>query len=301
MNRKVIIWGHKLHSHTHSYIHNAYYEAFKYMGYDTYWFDKYDNISGFNFENSIFLTEDQAQDGIPLNKSSKYILHHSKLDKYIDNGCDYINLCNYVGPCKDGISFNYSNDEVEYGLEELTYYSFWDEDNKAIYQPWATSVLPNQIPNEPEPFNNNNEIYYVGSITPNNIKYINEFRSSCDNNGKNFINRRRVSEVDAKALITSSYMYPDIRENWHVEVGYVPCRIFKNISYGCIPVTNSEHIRDFFGENSVPYGKPNEMFKVSEAYLSDVNNIEHSKWLINEIKEHHTYVTRIKTLISLLG
>ena len=35
---KVIIWGHPLHSHTHSYIHEAYYRAFKYLGYDVYWF-----------------------------------------------------------------------------------------------------------------------------------------------------------------------------------------------------------------------------------------------------------------------
>lgn len=27
--KKVVIWGHKLHSHTHSYIHNAFYNAFK--------------------------------------------------------------------------------------------------------------------------------------------------------------------------------------------------------------------------------------------------------------------------------
>jgi len=29
---KIIIWGHKLHSHTHSYIHSGYYEAFKKLG-----------------------------------------------------------------------------------------------------------------------------------------------------------------------------------------------------------------------------------------------------------------------------
>jgi Lrp/AsnC family transcriptional regulator for asnA, asnC and gidA len=32
--KKVVIWGHKLHSHTHSYIHNGFYIAFKHLGYD---------------------------------------------------------------------------------------------------------------------------------------------------------------------------------------------------------------------------------------------------------------------------
>jgi hypothetical protein len=35
---KVIIWGHPLYSHTHSYVHEAYYRAFKSMGYDVHWF-----------------------------------------------------------------------------------------------------------------------------------------------------------------------------------------------------------------------------------------------------------------------
>ena len=36
---KVIIWGHELHNHTHSYIHNAFYRTFKYLGYNVYWFN----------------------------------------------------------------------------------------------------------------------------------------------------------------------------------------------------------------------------------------------------------------------
>jgi len=63
---KVIIWGHKLHSHTHSYIHNAFYIAFKHMGYETYWFDDKDDVKKFDFSNSLFLTEGQVDKKIPL-------------------------------------------------------------------------------------------------------------------------------------------------------------------------------------------------------------------------------------------
>ena len=48
-NQKVIIWGHKLHSHTHSYIHNAYFTTFKKLGFETFWFDDKDDVSNFNF------------------------------------------------------------------------------------------------------------------------------------------------------------------------------------------------------------------------------------------------------------
>ena len=42
--KKVVIWGHKLYSHTHSFIHSGFFKAFKHLGYDTYWFDNNDNI-----------------------------------------------------------------------------------------------------------------------------------------------------------------------------------------------------------------------------------------------------------------
>jgi hypothetical protein len=31
--KQIVIWGHKLHTHTHSYIHNAFFRAFQKMGY----------------------------------------------------------------------------------------------------------------------------------------------------------------------------------------------------------------------------------------------------------------------------
>ena len=35
---KIVIWGYPLHSHTHSYIHAAFYKAFTHLEYETYWF-----------------------------------------------------------------------------------------------------------------------------------------------------------------------------------------------------------------------------------------------------------------------
>ena len=53
--KHIIIWGHKLHSHTHSYIHNAFFIAFAKLGYETHWFDDNDDISNFYFIHSKYL------------------------------------------------------------------------------------------------------------------------------------------------------------------------------------------------------------------------------------------------------
>ena len=83
MSKKFIAWGLKLHSHTHSYIHVAYCKAFQYLGYDVYHLDDSDDISNFDFTNSIFLTAGICDKNIPIIKEAKYILHNcEELEKY---------------------------------------------------------------------------------------------------------------------------------------------------------------------------------------------------------------------------
>ena len=52
---KIVIWGHKLHSHTHSYIHYGYWRAADYLGHEVYWYDDKDAVHDVDFSNSIFI------------------------------------------------------------------------------------------------------------------------------------------------------------------------------------------------------------------------------------------------------
>jgi hypothetical protein len=288
--RKVVIWGHKPFTHTHSFIHSSYYKAFKKLGYDTYWFDHKDNTCGFNFENTIFFTEDQAHMNIPLNKTSFYILHHCNLAKYLDNSCHYINLGNYTDNCR-----------LDAGFEKLTYYSFFDRKNSTLCQPWGTDLLPDEFYYNLIPFNKSkNKIYYIGSITDDNREMIKTFEKACIDNKKKFINLNDVSDEKARQYIQKSYISPDIRCLHHVNIGYIPCRIFKNISYGAIPATNSLICKEFFN-GVLPFAEDvYQLFAVNEEYIKNDKNREKSKWLINEVKLHHTYITRVNTLLQLI-
>ena len=67
-----------MHSHTHSYIHNAYVVAFKYLGFDTFWFDDKDDVSKFDFTNSLFITEHQVDNHIPKRDDCLYFVHRIK-------------------------------------------------------------------------------------------------------------------------------------------------------------------------------------------------------------------------------
>lgn len=297
MQNKIIIWGHKHNGHTHGYIHSSYYKAFKHLGYETYWFDDNDNVSGFNFDNCIFLTEDQVQKNIPLNKTCKYVLHHTKLDKYIEHGLDFINLANYLKWCDDGISA-YHKENTVVKLNDLCY---WDEKTKTLYQPWATDLVPEEInlDNAIKFDENSASIYYVGS-SHDNTERINLFAREAHANGKNLIIAKTHTDLENLQLIRSSYLSFDMRGDWHIECGYLPCRVFKNISYGRITGTNSEHVKKIFGEHVIYDSDPVNLYKkLVEA--EKTFSIEQVKEAMRFIKENHTYVNRINNIMNLLN
>jgi len=159
---KVIIWGHKLHSHTHSYIHDAFYKAFKELGYETYWFDNNDNVAGFDFENCLFLTEGQVDQRMPYIASSYYLLHNveQKKNKPLYDAGHAITFQVYTHRCQD------QHDDIK-KVDSCIYSS---KSGKTIYIPWATDLLPAQIDTIKEQVIRDwgkpkeKAIYWVGSI-----------------------------------------------------------------------------------------------------------------------------------------
>jgi hypothetical protein len=299
--KKVIIWGHKNTQHTHKYIHSSYYKAFKYLelngsGMETYWFDDNDDVSNFDFNNSIFFTEDQSQRNIPLNRSCKYILHHTNLDKYNDNNLNYINLANYLKYCDEGVSAYHKENTVE----KINDCCFLDNKTKTIYQPWATDLTPNEIIlDDALNYNpNKNEIYYIG-LSHDNSNQINLFRNSVSINNKNFQLIRTNSDEDNRKLIRESLISVDIRGEWHIECGYLPCRIFKNISYGRLTGTNSENIKNIFGDYVVYEKDINNLYN-SLIEAEKTTPIEKIKEGMLFIKEKHTFINRINNLLKVL-
>lgn len=309
MKYKVIIWGHK-NSHTHSYIHAAYYNAFKKLGYETYWFDNYENVNGFDFNNCIFLTEGQVESNIPINKSSKYILHHAfeKINKYIDNDLEYINLGNYLKWCEDGISpyckteigvYPKDNNGKENTVEKIDDCTFWDKTSKTIYQPWGTNLTPDEIKLENAiKFNQNEQnIYYVGSKHDNSAE-IDVFQNVASKNGKNF-RLIKGSEAENYEQIRNSYLSLDLRGSWHITCGYLPCRVFKNISYGRITGTNSEHVKNIFGDYVVYDSDPINLYEklIIAEKETPINNIKDA---MQYVKDKHTYFNRINNLLKFI-
>lgn len=295
---QVVIWGHKLHSHTHSYIHHAFYKAFHHLGYETYWFDDKDDVSDFDFADSLFLTEGQVDQNIPLRKDCNYLLHNCDSKKYKE-----------VVPEANRLKVQvYTNDVLNVpSAVKLAPFIYFDQKGQCVYMPWATDLLPYEIEalqhmQLPTP---DKKVYWIGTIGGGffgNYEQILPFKLACEENGVAFVHAACSNlEIDKSIdLIRRSYMAPSIVGRWQQEKGYIPCRIFKNVSYGQLGITNSQAVYELFEEKIVYNQDTYQLFLEAERKLQSCTKDEINE-SIDFVKSKHTYLNRVQLLISALN
>ncbi len=294
---KVVIWGHKLHSHTHSYIHWGFDRAFKHLGYDTYWFDRNDNVTSFDFSNCLFITEGQVDQNIPVRDDCYYIIHNCKPDKYqhlLKNGHAII-LQVYTHDCLD---------RKEPALSKCFHY---DLNQPIIYMPWATDLLPHEIDavkkQLPTVIKNNTNAQFNGSAgmggLHGNKNAIDAFKKACQEQGKTFTVRGAgsCSMEENIATIQSAYIAPALQGEWQCKQGYIPCRIFKNISYGAMGVTNAPTVYELFEKKIVYNADAHQLFYDAQKQL-ETWTLEDQYALMDLVRDKHTYLNRIESLFS---
>ncbi|MCL5875982.1 MAG: hypothetical protein M1114_05925 [Candidatus Dependentiae bacterium] len=302
---KVVIWGWKLHSHTHSYIHYAFYKTFKHLGYDTYWFDNDDVVDDFDFDNALFITEGQVDQKIPLRNSSYYILHNCEPKKYQDLIDNYHVLLISV----------YIHDILLDGrhgdMQKLSDYHYFSIKDHIFYMPWATDLLPHEIDEVKMRVQDN-----WGHIATKNATWIGSaesgysgpgdqiarFAQACKNNGINFEIKKikrwpgAIEPKDNVEFIFNSYLAPALQCQWQVDHGYIPCRIFKNISYGQMGITNSETVYQLF-DKKIVYNKDEYQLLYDALSAKKSFTLQQQLDLMDFVKEKHTYINRINDLL----
>lgn len=292
---KVVLWGHKLHSHTHSYIHYAFHKAFKSLGYDTYWFDANDDVRNVDFSNSLFITEGQVDRNIPLRDDCRYILHNCDQAKYKPlfekKNCMILQV--------------YTHDVLSRDVTKIEDCLYIENNAPVLYMPWATDLLPDEIDAIKKTIptiKREHKIYFVGSYMgggfDNRAQY-DALNRACQELGVSFEQVRNVSAEENIDLIQRSFIAPTLQGKWQCDVGYIPCRIFKNISYGQPGITNSKTVYELFNKkivyNSDPYQLVYDAKKQSDTMLLDDLYEQ-----MNFVRDHHTYLNRISRLLDFL-
>lgn len=293
---KVVLWGHKLHTHTHSYIHWGFYRAFKQLGYDTYWLDDRDSVAHIDFTNSLFITEGQVHKGMPIRNDCYYIIHNCPAQRYqhLLNNRHAIILQVYTHDC------------LERNEPSFSLCFHYDLNQPIIYMPWATDLLPHEIDQIKQHIAQqtlkNNTAIFVGSIMGGffgNQPEINAFKRAMHENGIQFqhggVNNKSMEEN--VRLVQNALLAPAMQGAWQCRQGYIPCRIFKNISYGAMGITNSKTVYELF-EGKIIYNDNPYQLGLDAVKRVKTWSLQDQYELMDLVKEKHTYLNRIESLFQ---
>jgi len=319
---KIVIWGYPLHSHTHSYAHEAFYKAFKHLNYETYWFHDDDYPKNFDWNNCLFWTEGFADKNIPLNSSSIYFVHvcpnpakyiNAGVKKFIDVRYNHVwhkdHVYSYTLDKKNTVSVGkccyYEPKTYQNVLVKNDYFNYIIEDYDKFYITWATNKLPYEINFEDVNYPRENKIYFCGNISSvgrcENYSTFLPFIKECEKNNIPFIHNdpfaNPLPEEEVILRTKKSLIGIDIRGQEHLRNGYVPCRTFKSISGGHLGTTNSEEVYKEL-EGHCLY-EPN----TANLFYKAIEKSNDKKFILNSmkyIKDNHTYINRIESALKLI-
>ena len=185
---------------------------------------------------------------------------------------------------------------------------------ECVYLYWGTDLLPHEFSYDDINIEKDNAVYYLGS--PGRSHNYPAFKNICEQNGIRWVANnpwvRPLSFDDNKQLMKKSLLCPDFRPigtdkdtlefgikngKNHIEIGYLPCRVLKAISYGQVGITDSAHVKDILKEHVLYHPNMEELFKMAIAERKNVSMIQKA---MDYVRDNHTYINRAHELIKAL-
>ena len=185
------------------------------------------------------------------------------------------------------------------------YVDYIIDDFDKFYLSWATNLLPEEFNLDDVYIPRENAIYFCGSLSNSgvceNMSNWLPFMQECKRNNITFYHndpwKNPLSDDKVKELVQKSLLGIDIRGPEHERTGIITCRIFKNVSYGHLGLTNSKEIYNEMEGNCLYNSNPSELFNIG---MQNRKNYDFIKKSMLYVKENHTYINRINSLFSIL-
>ena len=150
---------------------------------------------------------------------------------------------------------------------------------------------------------NTQQVFWVGSVWNNelnqgNIEEIDELKRVLAFRGIRFIHKHEVSDQKNIAFVRKSRIAPAFGGLWQEKVNLLPIRVFKNISYGQLGITNILKFKEILDDTFINGGSIEELIEYSLSipkndYL-DLISAQQEK-----IKDH-TYLDKIASILVAL-
>ena len=289
-----------------------------------------------NFENTLYIVVGVESKYVPLNESSYYIWHTYSCPIYKEftgteykipinsnfkncNGIPYNNLLKLHTlwkPCENNCCNDKDNGCNSWSRESwsnknvfLTHYYYYNLDHNIVYMPWATDLLPDQIQKNIDNLKNIKTINisnFIGMRLPHWDNYAHELRKyNIQYNGYggtfNINSNKNCSIEQNMKLIQESIIAPALQDPHQIKHEYIPCRIFKNISYGKMGITNSPAVNKLFNNKLIYSNNISELVKEGIEFEQRSDKYEKIKELMEEVRDNHTYINRIEFILEFLN
>jgi len=291
--KKFCIWGFRTGGNSFKYIHEAFYRALQHLGYRVEWMDESTDISGHDFSDTFFISMNYGIAGMPRRQDCFYAIHNveAQAKEYLA-GYRFMNYGLYVS------TMDVPSNAVEIARDTYFFPQPWEKYDTCVFR-WGTDLLPHEIEaNKPSRvFNSESKVInYVGCSAAEWGEVLKPFSQAACEDGIIFRTLSGVSHEDHVRLIRESHMAPAINIPYQTQVGYIPCRVFKNISYGQYPVTNNPEVSKLFF-NAVWDIDAKFLYHLARSVLPYIQ-LGSLHEMMDDVAKNHTYLNKIDALLT---
>jgi len=284
---KVVIWGLRTVKDTYRYIHQHFYMTLKKTGTNVVWVDDSPQNHGAVERNDLVLAVNVAGRHLPVKDGVYYCLHNFE-DSFHQQ----------FDPRKN-IRLQVYTSDVELRGGKWNEVTFFDKKNRLLYQPWATDLLPGEF-REPVTRTLGGYVFWIGSVWNNplnqgNLNEINVLKQVLGRHNIKFVALRRIPNFMNVILVRMSRVAPAITGRWQAEQNYLPCRMWKNISYGQLGISNVKKFNEVFRGCTVKGDSIEEL--IENALSMPANEYREMILQQQEIVKNHTYIDRLACII----
>tara|TARA_Y100000780_G_scaffold132772_1_gene119337 strand:- start:47633 stop:48541 length:909 start_codon:yes stop_codon:yes gene_type:complete len=284
---KVVIWGLRDQWHTHRFIHSSFYSTLRKLGFPCVWVEDLPDNCKYVKSGDLVIAVGEAAKYLPYNSNAFYCLHN------LEVGWGDSEKVRKLQVFTKGV-LGFKN------VEKINKTTVYNHDDKTLYQAWGTNLLKSEF-KEPVFSLRSPLVFWVGSVWNNELNQgnqneINYLKSALKRYGVGFCRVSRVPDSLNSFLVRNSRVAPAIASGWQVSKGYLPCRLFKNISYGQLGFSNVREFELIFGDN--------DYFDRDISNLVDnVMSLGREKFVKNIIRQQeyiqdHTYESKIENIMN---
>lgn len=289
----LVLWGHRIRdgANTLAYVWEGYAKAARRLGLDVVQVDDAPASAPAVQPGAIVFAEGQEDKHLPRLPGVTYVLHNCDWTAYHDQRPRCLALQVYTHDCLDRT--------VE-TLAPFVYYQRVGGCLGILYQPWATDLLPEEFRPEDIIAARIPRAGWVGTVGEGrfgNVPQLAGFRNACAEHGMPFEIRQTMPAADARVFLRDSQLAPTIVGAWQQEKGYLPCRAWKNASYGHPVLTNSLAVVEAMGGFGHYAADTAKLFHLGVDGIPKVEILAGMRY----VQAHHTFVNRLTTILKVIA